>query len=184
MANRPERLIFKTRQKRRVADTDLPQDSQTEIIPSPDPVTIVQICGRRPAVMDIPLVKTPARAYRARPTGVAIVFCSDIAPLKKIALLFAVNSAGYMTNSVAIGIHKTVTRRDVPGRAYAHQTKTRATWMRLAYALVKLSQSIAHIGESVHFTAQSEFQIFVREDFKLSQNVIHAAIIDCIEPVW
>jgi hypothetical protein len=97
------------------------------------------------AVAHESLVVATARAHGAGPTGVAIVLGSDIAPAKKIALLFAVDPTGDMTDRVAIGIDKTVARCDVAGRPDTYQTKTRATWMRLADALVEFSQRIAHV---------------------------------------
>ena len=107
------RLVLKAFEKRRIADADLSKDLQAEIVPSPNPVAIMQIGMARVSIADESLVVAPAGAQRTGPAGVAIVLTIDMAAVEKVRLLFAVYSGRDIAQRVRIGIHKAVAGRNV-----------------------------------------------------------------------
>ncbi len=129
------------------------------------------------------LMVAAARANRASPTGMAIVFRVDVAAAEKVPLLLAVHARGDMAECMLIRIDETVARRNVAGGTDADQAQTGPARVRLADALMQLSERIANVGEAVHLAAQGKFEVLVRQDVELIEYAVHAAVIDRVQAV-
>src|SRR5262249_48818587 len=153
-------------------NTDCTVDSQTCIGPPADPIAVVEVGMTGVAVTDVRFVMTAAGAKRARPAGMTIVFGIDVPAAQKVFLLVPVNTRRNVSQGMAIGIDKTMTRSNVARRPDSDQAKGGAARMRFIDALVELRQGIAHVREAVQFTTESIFKILVGQQVELLEHLI------------
>src|SRR5262249_13698662 len=159
-------------------NTDCAVDSQTCIGPVADPIAVVEVGMTRVAVTDIRFVMAAAGANPAGPPSVTIAFGSDMPSPATFLVLLPVDPGRDVSQSMAIGIDKTMTRCNVARRPDPHQAKGGAARMRFVDALIQLRQGIAHVRETVQFATQSIFKILVGRYVELLEHLIHAAIVN------
>ena len=131
--------------KFRIASGDLAINLQTDMRPSANPITVMQVRAPRVAVTDVCFVITTARTDGPRPAGVAFGFAMNAAAFKEICLNLAVNACREMTQLVRVGINETMARRDVARRGHAEQSQPRAAGVRFADAGVQLLQRVVDV---------------------------------------
>src|SRR5215469_5809064 len=90
---RPVALIFETLQKRGILNADLAQNLKAEIVPSPDPIAIMQIRSGGAAVVNVRLMKAAAGTYRAGPTSVTVVPGADVVRVEEFLAGLMIDAA-------------------------------------------------------------------------------------------
>src|SRR5206468_11632578 len=104
-------------------DTDCAIDSKTCIGPVADPIAVVEVGMTGVAVTDVRFVMAAAGAKRAGPAGMTIGFRIDMPAAQKVFLLLPVDTGRDVSQSMAIGIDNTMTRRNVARRPDSAQAK-------------------------------------------------------------
>src|SRR5271170_2575443 len=113
-AGSPERLSFKTLQKRRIADADLAQDLEAQVVPSPNPIAVMQIRGDGAAVVNVGLMETAAGTYRTGPASVAVVPGADVMRVEELLARFVIHAAVLHVSHFANGrVDEAMAERDV-----------------------------------------------------------------------
>src|SRR5215471_4311423 len=90
-------------------------DAQAGVGPVANPVAVVQVRMTGVTVANVRFVVTAARAQRACPAGVTVVFRIDVAALEEISLFLPIKAGQDMTQGMRIGIDEPMTGRDISG---------------------------------------------------------------------
>src|SRR5271165_4381415 len=100
--------------------------------------------------MNVGLVKTPAGTYRAGPTCVTVVSCTDVVRVEKVLTGFVIHTAVLDVAHFAHGrIDEAMAERDVARGSHAEQADSRAARIGFTDAGIQLLQRVADIGKSV-----------------------------------
>src|SRR5262249_26568611 len=143
---------------------------QTDIGPTADPLTVVQIGPRGFTVASMRFVITPARTQRPRPAPTAIGLVRDVMLLEKRVLRGAVDPIAHGPKLVRVRASKPMTERHIPVRGNTHQAKAGATRVRLADAFVQLIQGFLDVGEAMVPIRDSVVKKLIRKLTELRQH--------------
>src|SRR5260370_25406339 len=117
-------VLVKAVEKRRVPHTDLSIDTEAEIVPATDPVTVMQCCSRRVAIVNERFVIASAGAHRAGPARVAVVACADVMRVEELVARFVVDAPFmYISHLSYVEIDEAATKIDIATRANTQQTQ-------------------------------------------------------------